>query len=108
MTFASSRVPFSADAVAYPFTVAQQIHTWKAGYAPPSLPQSRLGLTRTYNFQRDGLANYGMLADFMQAISQKPGGSEVITGLFRSANDVVEMWEKAEARKSRVLTVPTG
>jgi microsomal dipeptidase-like Zn-dependent dipeptidase len=98
------QVPFSADAVTYPLTVAQQIHTWKAGYAPPSLAQSHLG-PRTYNFQRDGLANYGMLADFMQAISQKPGGSEAITGLFRSANDVVEMWEKAEARKSRPFTV---
>lgn len=91
------QIPFSADAVTYPVTIAQQIHTWKAGFTPPALEQARLGASRTFNFQQDGLANYGMLADFMQAISQKANGSDVITGLFRSANDVVEMWEKAEA-----------
>ena len=60
------------------------------------------------NFQRDGAAHYGMLADFMQAVSQKPGSAAAVTGLYRSANDVVVMWEKADARKGQPFTIPPG
>jgi hypothetical protein len=30
-------------------------------------------------------------------VSQKPGSEAALQALFRSANDVVEMWEKCEA-----------
>lgn len=101
------QVPFSSQAVRYPLTVAQQFNNWKAGYTPPALPAPRIG-SRALNFQRDGAAHYGMLADFMQAVSQKPDSQSAINGLFRSANDVVVMWEKADARKGQPFTLPPG
>ncbi len=101
------QVPFAAQAVSYPLTVAQQTKTWKAGYTPPALQRSQIG-PRTLDFQRDGLAQYGMLADFMQSVSQKAESQNAVAGLFRSANDVVEMWEKADARKTGPFTIPPG
>ena len=102
------QVPFAAQATTYPVTVAQSIKTWKAGYTPPPLNPSTIGSSAPFRFERTGLAHYGMLPDFMQAISQKPTGAEAVTGLFRSANDVVEMWEKADERKSKPFTIPAG
>ena len=101
------QVPFSSQPVTYPLTVASQVKTWKSGYTPPALTAPRLG-PRAMNFQRDGAAHYGMLADFMQAVSQKPGSAAAVTGLYRSANDVVVMWEKADARKGQPFTIPPG
>jgi len=90
------QVSFSAEAVNYPLRVAQSVGNRPAGYTPPSLGRSQLG-GKSFDFQRDGIAHYGMLADFMQALSQKPDSQGTLTALFRSANDVVEMWEKCEA-----------
>ncbi|MGC4042276.1 MAG: membrane dipeptidase [Armatimonas sp.] len=87
---------FSADTITYPLTVAQNVGIKPSGYTPPALPRSQMG-PRQFDFKRDGIAHYGMLADFMQAVSQKPGSGPAMTALFRSANDVVEMWEKCEA-----------
>ncbi len=101
------QVPFASQPVRYPLTVAQQFRTWKAGYTPPALTAPRIG-SRALDFQRDGAAHYGMLADFMQAVSQKPDSQGAINGLFRSANDVVVMWEKADARKGQPFTIPPG
>lgn len=101
------QVPFASQAVRYPLTVAQQFNTWKAGYTPPALTAPQIG-SRPLSFQRDGVAHYGMLADFMQAVSQKPDSQDAVKGLFRSANDVVVMWEKADARKGQPFTIPPG
>jgi hypothetical protein len=86
----------------YPFTL---------NFCPPSpalcfpkqLGQYTFG-KRTLNFQSDGIANYGMLPDFIQAASQnRPGfmnGSVAptaqIAALFNSAEDTIEMWEAVE------------
>lgn len=85
------QVPFSADTIAYPLTAAQRFGKPTA----PALPRSQMG-PRQFDFKKDGIAHYGMLADFMQAVSQKPNSNGAMTALFRSANDVVEMWEKCE------------
>jgi microsomal dipeptidase-like Zn-dependent dipeptidase len=90
------QVPFSAQAVTYPIRVASRVGTPPAGYTPPALERSRMG-NRTFDFKTDGIAHYGMLPDFIQAVSQKPGSEAALQALFRSANDVVEMWEKCEA-----------
>jgi hypothetical protein len=50
----------------YPITVASQFGC-PAGC--PSLNQYQLG-TRTFNFQNDGIATYGLLPDFIQAASE--------------------------------------
>lgn len=90
------QVPFGAAAVTYPLTAASRYGTRPAGYTPPSLPRFRMG-AKTYDFRTDGIAHYGMLADFVQALSQQPASEPAMTGLFKSADGVVRMWEKAEA-----------
>jgi microsomal dipeptidase-like Zn-dependent dipeptidase len=95
------QVPFAADAVRYPLAVAASVGTPPAGYTPPRLPPSRLG-NRAFDFRRDGLAHYGMLPDFLQALSQKTNSRASLAALFRSANDVVVMWEACESQKTRI------
>lgn len=99
------QLSFSIRSVRYPLQVAAEARNWKAGYTPPALPAPRLG-ERALDFQRDGIAHYGMLADFMQAVRDTPRSQDGITGLFRSANDVVVMWEKADARKGQPFVIP--
>ncbi len=62
----------SGDSVStsYPITVMSKFGCPLR--CPVSLPQYQFG-TRTYNFEDDGIANYGMLPDFIQAVSlQRP------------------------------------
>jgi hypothetical protein len=57
-----------------------------------ALDKFRLG-SRVYDFQKDGRAHYGMLPDFVQALSEhvdlqpKPA----LDALYHSAEDIVEM-----------------
>jgi microsomal dipeptidase-like Zn-dependent dipeptidase len=69
-------------------------------------------VSRTFDFTTDGIANYGLLPDFLQAVSQHPAPSwnpsegtsptpnpdamPELGALFHSAEDVIEMWQKAE------------
>jgi hypothetical protein len=54
---------------------------------------------RVLDFRKDGLAHYGMLADMAAALRSVPGGQKTFDRLFRSAEDVIRMWELIEARK---------
>jgi microsomal dipeptidase-like Zn-dependent dipeptidase len=86
------QLSFAADSVSYPLMVASQTGNPRA----PLLPRAALG-TRTYDFKTDGLAHYGMLSDFMQALSDKPGSGADIDALFHSAEATIRMWEACEA-----------
>jgi microsomal dipeptidase-like Zn-dependent dipeptidase len=91
------QLSFTADDVTYPITVSQHFGKPTA----PALPRSQMG-PRPFDFKRTGIAHYGMLADFMQAVSQKPNSGDAMKALFRSANDVVEMWEKCEVQAKNI------
>jgi hypothetical protein len=93
------QVPFSAQAVPYPITVHRTTPNAPAG--APALNRYQAG-TKSYDFQRHGLATFGMLPDMIQAVNQKPNGKTAVNALFRSADAVVRMWEKVEAAKSKV------
>jgi hypothetical protein len=86
-------------------------YPFRLSFCPPSpatcLPQQLSQYTfgaRTFNFQTDGIANYGLLPDFIQAASQSRiafmNGSVAptaqIAALFNSAEDTIEMWEKVQ------------
>lgn len=77
------------------------------------LPMYQLGLpplsNHKYDFEKDGIANYGLSPDFIQAASKQgrcscqpcgtncpvlPDPTPQITALFQSAEDTIEMWEK--------------
>ncbi|MGC4044398.1 MAG: membrane dipeptidase [Armatimonas sp.] len=91
------QMAFSADSVNYPLTAARRFGKPDA----PALAKDHMG-SRTFDFKKDGIAHYGMLADFMQAVSQKPGSDTAMKTLFHSANDVVEMWEKCEEAAKKI------
>ena len=94
---ASIRIPYPVNVVR---RFAPGMRTAGAGPAP-DLPQQIIG-KRTLHFREDGLADYGMLADFLQSISQYPRGEEVVRALFRGAENVINLWEKSIAAKDNV------
>jgi microsomal dipeptidase-like Zn-dependent dipeptidase len=71
------------------------------------IKKSSMG-NRSFDFTNDGLAHYGMLADFIQALRKfdEPGtpyqGADIANHfLFRTAEDTIRMWEKVELASKR-------
>jgi hypothetical protein len=58
--------------------------------------------TRYWDFNLDGMGNYGMIPDFLQDVRNVGVNARQMDVLFASAEDYIEMWERAEAAKSRV------
>lgn len=82
----------------------------------PAFPMSTT-MTRSWNYNTEGVAHYGMLTDFLVHVRtaaangyRAAGGTPLgVTGddlvnnhLFRSANYFWQMWERIEARKAGV------
>lgn len=66
-----------------------------------AFPRSTSG-DRTWDYNVDGVAHYGMLADFLRDINGLPGGASVINALDCSAKDFAQMWERCELQKNHV------
>ncbi|HET9104963.1 MAG TPA: Coagulation factor 5/8 type domain-containing protein [Solirubrobacteraceae bacterium] len=49
---------------------------------------------RTFDLNTDGVANYGMFADWLQEL-QQIGGRPLLTDMFHGAEAYLEMWERA-------------
>lgn len=49
---------------------------------------------RVFNFNTDGIADYGQYADWLQAL-QQAGGHSVMNDMFHGAEAYLEMWERA-------------
>jgi hypothetical protein len=49
---------------------------------------------RTFDLNTDGLANYGMYADWLQELQQL-AGRPIMADMFRGAEGYLEMWERA-------------
>jgi hypothetical protein len=49
---------------------------------------------RTFDFNTDGLANYGMYADWLRQL-QLTGGPTLMADMFQGAEAYLEMWERA-------------
>lgn len=64
---------------------------------------------KTWDYNTDGLANYGLLPDFIAAVGQvsDDGADEVVPGLEQGAEYFARMWERAETQRSRAKTTPT-
>ncbi len=50
---------------------------------------------RTFNLNTDGLANYGLYADWLRDV-QLTGGPQVMSDMFQGAEAYLEMWERAD------------
>lgn len=74
-------------------------HAWngKFGNNPP-IRRYRTG-NRDWDFNTDGMAHYGMVPDFLQDLRNIGLPPATLTPLFRSAEDYIRMWEKAEKAK---------
>lgn len=67
-----------------------------------SFPQSRTG-SRRWDYNTDGVAHYGMLADFIRDMRTAPGANDVVDPYFYNAAEVFsDMWLTAERQKTRV------
>jgi microsomal dipeptidase-like Zn-dependent dipeptidase len=60
------------------------------------LKRSRLGLTRTYDINTEGVAYYGMIPDMLQDLKNVGFPREDFERLFNSAEAYITMWEKTE------------
>ncbi len=65
-----------------------------------AIAASRSG-NKTFNFAHDGIAHIGMLPDFL-FYAQGAAGPAKIAPLFKSAEMVIQMWEKVEAAARNV------
>lgn len=65
---------------------------------------------RDFDFNRDGLAHYGLLPDLIADMKVVGAPGEVIDTVFSSARAYVEMWERAEevAQAGTNNTLPAG
>jgi hypothetical protein len=50
---------------------------------------------RSFNLNTDGVANYGMYADWLHAV-QLAGGAPVMADMFQGAESYLQMWERAD------------
>lgn len=55
---------------------------------------------RSFNFNRVGLANYGLYADWLQAVAQA-GGPSTVHDMFHGAEGYLQMWERAYGVRSQ-------
>ncbi|HWF53355.1 MAG TPA: Coagulation factor 5/8 type domain-containing protein [Solirubrobacteraceae bacterium] len=76
--------PSSGTPITYPF---------KSYVGNVTFTQEQWG-QRTFNLNTDGLANYGMYADWLNDI-QRLGGSTIMNAMFQGAEAYLEMWERA-------------
>jgi hypothetical protein len=77
-----------APKVAYPF----------APYAGEGVIDHLRTGNRVFDINYDGLANYGMLPDFIQEVRNVGLTDEDLKPLFNSAEAYIRMWEKIEGR----------
>jgi microsomal dipeptidase-like Zn-dependent dipeptidase len=57
---------------------------------------------RTWDYNKEGVAHYGLLPDFFKDVQNQAGGQAVIDALNRSAEYFAQMWEKCERQKTQV------
>lgn len=57
---------------------------------------------KTWNYNTDGVAHYGMLPDFLKDVGSLPGGAVVVTNVMSGAEYFYQTWRKAEAQRDRV------
>jgi microsomal dipeptidase-like Zn-dependent dipeptidase len=74
----------------YPFT-----------FAGVSFERQRTG-ERTFDYNADGVAHYGLLPDLLADMARTPRGARATDLLLRSAQSYLDMWSAAERRSAKV------
>ena len=84
----------AATMVKYPIPIVVN-RTGYAPSAPVQLWQSKLG-NRAWDFNLDGMAHIGMYPDLLQDVSNLGLTPRDLAPAYRSAEQYIEMWERAE------------
>jgi microsomal dipeptidase-like Zn-dependent dipeptidase len=66
-----------------------------------SFPRSSLG-TKSWDYNKDGVAHYGMLPDFLRDVGALPSGNLVTNNLMSGADYFLQTWKKSELEKTKV------
>lgn len=101
----SPLMPNDVIATNYPVTVGRDF----GGMNLSPIPQLILG-NRTFDFEKDGMATYGLLPDLLQAASLRTQGigpsvqapEAALRAIFHSAEDTIEMWEKVVQAEANI------
>ncbi|HEY3446136.1 MAG TPA: hypothetical protein VGK67_07215 [Myxococcales bacterium] len=100
------QIPFCAKPIAYPFRMPASLSRDPAH--PIEMGRQRVG-DKEFDFHHDGLSTYGLLPDFLFALSElakkDTEQAEAFAKLFQSAEAVIRMWEAVEA--AAAATSPT-
>lgn len=91
----------AATRVAYPFTLFQGA-AWSdpmfAGIQPVTFSASRVPQgRRVFDFNTEGVAHYGLYADWVEAV-RIAGGASALNALYRSAEAYLQTWEAVRRR----------
>jgi microsomal dipeptidase-like Zn-dependent dipeptidase len=81
--------PAAASPLTYPFHINN---------SAVAFTRERTG-ERTFDYNTDGVAHYGLLPDLLADMQRKPQGRKAMGLLFRSAEAYLRMWELAERRR---------
>ena len=49
---------------------------------------------RSFDYNAEGIAHYGMFAEWIDAVSRAPDGAHAVESLFSSAEAYLQMWER--------------
>jgi hypothetical protein len=90
--FASQPGP-RADAATRPFRYPFKSYNGKVTFT-----RERTG-TRVFDLNKDGVAQYGLMADLLADMQRGPRGAQAMSLLFRSAEAYLETWQRAFARR---------
>jgi hypothetical protein len=52
---------------------------------------------KTWDYNKEGVAHYGLLPDFLKHVQRLEGGAKVVEQLNQSAEHFAQMWEKCAA-----------
>jgi microsomal dipeptidase-like Zn-dependent dipeptidase len=66
-----------------------------------AFPRSRDG-TKTWDYNVDGVAHYGMLPDFLQDVKSLPGGATMVASFMTGADYFYRTWKTAETKSLTV------
>jgi microsomal dipeptidase-like Zn-dependent dipeptidase len=73
----------------------------------PEFPISRDG-AKTWDYNTEGVAHYGMLPDFLKDVASLPGGQDAVAGMMGGAEYFYQTWRKAEAARGLVPADAAG
>ena len=92
------QIRYSAEKVVYPF---EPLGDGGCTAGRACLHACKTG-NRTFDLSEDGIAHIGLVPDFLQAARQLDGGPQAIEKMYRTADDVIQMWYRVEAAKRQV------